>query len=142
MRSSRRRRPLLLFQEPRPVAGGRDRGKFLAAILEQQRVRQLLSSEYFSVDGTLIDAWAGMKSFRRKDDIEPPGGDGRRNAEADFRGGGRRQALFASGRSPRTSEKTLERRDVFRGRELDNLIVRDAKQVERVFGQNGVQPLA
>src|SRR5664279_527529 len=42
--------------------------KFLAAVLAQPRVKQLLSTEHFSVDGTLIDAWASMKSFKPKDD--------------------------------------------------------------------------
>lgn len=61
--------------------------KFLTAVLSQPRVKRLLSSEHFSVDGTLIQAWASMKSFKPK---EPPGNDGRdgggRNAPADFRG--------------------------------------------------------
>jgi transposase len=61
--------------------------KFLEAVLLQPRVRQLLSREHFSVDGTLIQAWASMKSFKPK---EPPGNDsgrgGGRNAPADFRG--------------------------------------------------------
>src|SRR4029077_13118814 len=63
-------------------------GKFLDAVLSQPRVKRLLSSEHFSVDGTLIQAWASMKSFRPK---QPPGEDsgpcaGGRNAPADFRG--------------------------------------------------------
>ena len=41
--------------------------KFLAAVLAQPRVRTLLSDDHFSVDGTLIEAWASMKSFRPKD---------------------------------------------------------------------------
>ena len=53
----------------------------------QPRVKRLLSSEHFSVDGTLIQAWASMKSFKPK---QPPNNDGggsiRRNAPADFRG--------------------------------------------------------
>src|SRR5215217_2639118 len=66
--------------------------KFLTAVLAQPRVKRLLSSEHFSVDGTLIEAWASMKSFRPK---EPPDGGGTpnggtmgggRNAPADFRG--------------------------------------------------------
>jgi transposase len=61
--------------------------KFLAAVLAQPRVKALLSSEHFSVDGTLIEAWASMKSFKPKDgpDDTPPK-DGGRNAEADFHG--------------------------------------------------------
>ena len=51
--------------------------RFLAAVLSQPRVKRLLSSEHFSVDGTLIEAWASAKSFRpkgAKDDDGPGGG--------------------------------------------------------------------
>src|SRR5712692_10076444 len=41
--------------------------KFMAAVLNQERVKALLSDDHFSVDGTLIEAWASMKSFRPKD---------------------------------------------------------------------------
>ena len=41
--------------------------KFLNAILEQPRVKRLLSTDHFSVDGTLIQAWASMKSFKPKE---------------------------------------------------------------------------
>lgn len=58
--------------------------RFLAAIVAQPQVKRLLSSDHFSVDGTLIEAWASIKSFRRKDgsdnDREGPG----RNAERSF----------------------------------------------------------
>jgi transposase len=64
--------------------------KFLGAILDQPRVRKLLSREHFSVDGTLIEAWAGMKSFRPRADDGPGDGSGEggsgRNAPADSRG--------------------------------------------------------
>jgi transposase len=47
--------------------------KFLAAVLAQSRVKKLLSTEHFSLDGTLIEAWASMKSFKPKDGSnEPP----------------------------------------------------------------------
>ncbi|MGY4183170.1 transposase [Bradyrhizobium sp. USDA 4518] len=39
--------------------------KFLAAVLAQPKVKRLLSSDHFSVDGTLIEAWASMKSVHR-----------------------------------------------------------------------------
>jgi transposase len=59
--------------------------KFLAAVTAQPQVKRLLSSDHFSVDGTLLEAWASIKSFRRKDggdgDPEGPG----RNAERNFR---------------------------------------------------------
>ena len=40
--------------------------KFMAAVLTQPRVKRLLSTDHFSVDGTLIEAWASMKSFKPK----------------------------------------------------------------------------
>ena len=46
--------------------------KFLAAVLAQPQVKKLLSSEHFSVDGTLIEAWASMKSFKPKDGSDEP----------------------------------------------------------------------
>ena len=46
--------------------------KFMAAILAHSEVKQLLSDEHFSVDGTLIKAWASMKSFQPKADAAPP----------------------------------------------------------------------
>ena len=55
------------------LLAGEVAGKFLAGVLGQGRVSRLLSSEHFSVDGTMIEAWASMKSLRRKD-----GGDRRR----------------------------------------------------------------
>jgi transposase len=61
--------------------------KFLAAVLSQPRVRQLLSSEHFSVDGTLIEAWASIKSVKPKDPPKSSGpSGGGRNAPADFKG--------------------------------------------------------
>ena len=75
--------------------------KFLAAVLAQPRVKRLLSSEHFSVDGTLIEAWASMKSFKAKDgkggDDEGSGG---RNASADFRGEKRSNDTHASTTDP------------------------------------------
>jgi transposase len=45
---------------------------FFAAVLKQARSRDLLSDEHFTVDGTLLEAWAGQKSFRRVDDNHRP----------------------------------------------------------------------
>lgn len=59
--------------------------KFMAAVLAQPRVKRLLSDDHFSVDGTLIEAWASMKSFRPKDGSDEPPGPGR-NAERNFHG--------------------------------------------------------
>jgi transposase len=70
------------------LLAGEIAAKFLAAVLAQPRVKRLLSSDHFSVDGTLIEAWASMKSFKPKDqsgDQAPPPASGR-NAEVDFKG--------------------------------------------------------
>ena len=49
--------------------------KFLAEVLEQAKRKKLLSKDHFSVDGTLIQSWASIKSFKpRGDDQEPPAG--------------------------------------------------------------------
>jgi transposase len=75
--------------------------KFLSAVLAQPRVKRLLSSEHFSVDGTLIEAWASMKSFKPRDGSgdEPPDGGGR-NAEADFHGEKRSNSTHVSTTDP------------------------------------------
>lgn len=79
--------------------------KLLAAVLSQPRVKRLLSSDHFSVDGTLIEAWASMKSFRPKQASGnpsggSPSGGGGRNAEADFRDEKRSNATHASKTDP------------------------------------------
>lgn len=104
--------------------------KFLAAILAHREVAPLLSDEHFSVDGTLVKAWASMKSFQPKPEATPPEGGDRpddpppppaaeapadpspetapmtatkpkdRNAEADFRGQKRSNATHASVTDP------------------------------------------
>lgn len=74
--------------------------EFLLAIMGEPAVKRLLSTEHFSVDGTLIDAWASMKSFRRKDGHDdPPTGTGR-NAERDFHGEKRSNETHASTTDP------------------------------------------
>lgn len=81
--------------------------KFMAAALAPPRVRALLSNDHFSVDGTLIDAWASMKSFKPKDggpdDGNDAGGSGNtkgRNAERDFRKEKRSNDTHASTTDP------------------------------------------
>jgi transposase len=73
--------------------------KFLRAVLVQPEVETLLSDEHFSVDGTLIQAWASMKSFRPKDGSGEPPGPGR-NAERDFHGEQRTNDSHASTTDP------------------------------------------
>ena len=75
--------------------------RFLSAILAHPRVKRLLSGDHFSVDGTLVEAWASMKSFKPKqepDDPTPP--DEGRNPDADFRGEKRTNATHASTTDP------------------------------------------
>jgi len=55
---------------------------FLASVVKSASLRRLVSSDHFSVDGTLIEAWASMKSFKRKDDDTPSDS----NGWSDFRG--------------------------------------------------------
>lgn len=73
--------------------------KFLAAVVAQARSRDLLSDEHFSVDGTLIEAWASIKSFRPKDGGGEPPGPGR-NGERDFHGETRSNETHASTTDP------------------------------------------
>jgi transposase len=74
--------------------------RFLSTLLAQSRVKRLLSTDHFSVDGTLIQAWASMKSVKPiggSDEPPPPGG---RNDETDFRGETRSNATHASTSDP------------------------------------------
>ena len=90
--------------------------RFLATLMARPRVKRLLSSDHFSVDGTLIEGWSSMKSLRPRleagpqqdgSDEEPPPSpppaappSGGRNAEADFRGERRSNATHASTTDP------------------------------------------
>jgi transposase len=60
--------------------------RFFGGVLKQAREAELLSDEHFSVDGTLIEAWASQKSFQRKDscDVKPPDDPG--NPTVNFHG--------------------------------------------------------
>jgi transposase len=73
--------------------------KFLAAVVAHGRVKRLLSSEHFSVDGTLIEAWSSPKSFQPKDGSGSPPGPGR-NGERDFHGERRSNETHASTTDP------------------------------------------
>ena len=67
--------------------------RFMARLLDHPEVRPLLSDEHFSVDGTLIEAWASQKSFRPKDGADP--GDG-----GQFRGQTRKNDTHQSTTDP------------------------------------------
>ena len=59
----------------------------------------MLSPDHFTVDGTLLESWASIKSFKPKDGNEPPSGVGR-NPDADFRGERRSNATHVSTTDP------------------------------------------
>ena len=84
--------------------------RLLAEVLADAKVKRLLSSEHFSVDGTLIEAWASMKSFRPKDGSGEPPAPGR-NSERDFHGETRSNDTHASTTDPeaRLSRKSAGR---------------------------------
>jgi transposase len=73
--------------------------EFFAAVVAQAKLRRYLSSEHFSVDGTLLEAWASHKSFKPKDDQRPPSGPGR-NPEVAWRGQRRSNDTHASSTDP------------------------------------------
>ena len=73
--------------------------EFLAALLALPQVTKLLSNEHFSVDGTLIEAWASMKSFRPKDGSGEPRAPGR-NGERNFHNEKRSNDTHASTTDP------------------------------------------
>jgi hypothetical protein len=71
----------------------------MAAVLNQDRVKALLSDDHFSVDGTVIEARARMKSFHPKDGSGEPPAQGR-NGERDFHGEKRSNETHASTTDP------------------------------------------
>src|SRR5438445_2070394 len=73
---------------------------FFQAVLRQARERNLLSDEHFTVDGTLLEAWASVKSFQRKDakPTAPPDDPG--NATVDFHGEKRSNETHESNTDP------------------------------------------
>ena len=75
---------------------------FFQAVLQQARERDLLSDEHFTVDGTLLEAWASLKSFQRKDGKPPARPDDPSNATVDFHG--------RNGRTRRTNRRRTRRR--------------------------------
>jgi transposase len=79
--------------------------KFFLAVRQEAKRRHLLSSDHFTVDGTLLEAWASLKSFKAKDqadrsDSEPPTSSGGRNPAVDFHGEQRSNATHQSTTDP------------------------------------------
>jgi transposase len=77
-------------------------GEFFRAIVGVAKKERLMSTEHFTVDGSLIEAWASLKSFKRKDDDDepqPPQG-GAKNPEVNFHGEKRSNETHASTTDP------------------------------------------
>lgn len=74
--------------------------RFFTEVLAQAQDGKLISEEHFSVDGTLVEAWASQKSFRRKDDDWTPPADGGSNPTIHFRGEKRSNATHQSTTDP------------------------------------------
>jgi transposase len=72
---------------------------FFKQVLAQAKAQRLLSDEHFTVDGTLIEAWAGQKSFK-KTASAPPSTDDPGNPSVDFRGERRTNATHTSTTDP------------------------------------------
>lgn len=72
-------------QNQERLIGSETAAVFLSGIIKQAEKKRLLSREHFTVDGTLIEAWASVKSFRPKDGPPSTGGGGR-NDSVDFHG--------------------------------------------------------
>jgi hypothetical protein len=98
----------LVLGPAEPDPGNRDRllagdiaAKFFEAVLSQRPIKALLSDDHFTVDGTLIEAFASLKSFRPKagPEDEPPAGGGR-NAAHGFHGERRSNRTHASTTDP------------------------------------------
>jgi transposase len=130
--------------------------KFLTAILAQPKVKRLLSSDHFSVDGTLIEAWASMKSFKPKSDggNQPPPGSGR-NVETDFKGEKRSNDTHASTSDPDAmlyrKGAGMEAKLCFIGHALmenrhglfvDTRLTRVSGHAERLAGLDMIEPRA
>ena len=73
--------------------------EFLRAVVEQAREKDLTSDEHFSIDGTLVEAWASQKSFRPKGDDKGDKPQGR-NPHVDFRGKARKNDTHESTTDP------------------------------------------
>ncbi len=140
------------------LLGGEIAAKFLAAVLAQPKVKRLLSSDHFSVDGTLIDAWASMKSFKPKNggDGDPGGGQsGGRNHDVDFKGSKRSNDTHESTTDPQArlyrKGSGMEARLCFMGHALmenrsglfvDACMTLANGQAERVAALSMIEPLA
>ena len=72
----------------------------LGEVVREARRRRLISEDHFSVDGTLLQAWASQKSVRPRDGQDPPASGGGRNSEVDFHGERRTNETHVSRTDP------------------------------------------
>ena len=113
--------------------------EFLACVVEQARAKGLTSDEHFTVDGTLLEAWAGAKSFQPKDKPTPPPDDPG-NPTVNFRGEQRSNETHASKTDP---EAQLARKGAGKESKLSycgNLLVENRNGLivdAEVFQANG-----
>src|ERR1044072_3589036 len=102
--------------------------EFLARVVEQARAKGLTSDEHFTVDGTLLEAWASAKSFQPKDRKEPPAPDDPATPTVNFRGEKRSNETHQSKTDP---EALLARKGTGKGErrgEKRNAIVGDGNR--------------
>ena len=83
---------------------------FFARVLGWARWKELVSSDHFSVDGTLIEAWASMKSFKARDGSSKPPEDGGRNPTVDFKGEERNNDAHVSSTDPEARNRRAANR--------------------------------
>lgn len=74
--------------------------RFFAQVLRIAQWQSLISDDHFTVDGTMIEAWASVKSFVKKDGSSPPPEGGGRNPTVDFKGEARSNDTHASTTDP------------------------------------------
>ena len=92
--------PTVFSKNRERLLGGRIVQEFFTQVIEQARSRRLLSDEHFTVDGTLVEAWAGHKSFKPKNSksSKPPDDPG--NPTVDFKGEKRSNETHSSTTDP------------------------------------------
>jgi transposase len=72
----------------------------LGEVVREARRRRLVSDDHFTVDGTLLQAWASQKSVRRRDEDDPPAGGSGKNPAVDFHGQRRTNETHVSRSDP------------------------------------------
>jgi len=114
--------------------------EFVAQVVAQARARGLTSDEHFTVDGTLLEAWASVKSFQPKEGKQPPPPDDPGNPTVNFRGEQRSNETHASTTDP---EAQLARKGAGKESKLSysgNLLVENRNGLivnAEVFAANG-----